>query len=753
MHDRILIIDDNPAIHADFKKILDGEQGTSVDEAATMFLGSAAPVQRQSQRKFELGFALQGMAGVEMVREALNRNAPYALAFVDMRMPPGCDGLATIEALWEVSPDLQVVICSAYSDHSWSDIQDRLGVTDQLLILKKPFDSSEVSQIAVAMAEKWRLTREMRKSELERAKRLQDAEETVVKNSRHLEMATSLAGLGYCSFDFSNERFSASGRTFEILGVAPNTIQTPAEFFKTLHEFERPRVQKLLDAAVQGNAEMECKTIVVRPDSEERHIQVRVTSEPVRSRSASSLFCVIQDVTESERALSAVRYASTHDSLTSLPNRVEFNSQLASALKHRKRTDAATGLVLLDADRFKSVNDTYGHPTGDAFLKEVAARLQKTIREVDTVARLGGDEFAIVQVGPKEPKDTISMLNRIFEEFRKPFELDGQTIFASLSAGIALAPENGDDAESLMKAADLALYRAKQDGRGTYRFFDREMDKSMQARRIIEKELLPALEHDQYRVFYQPIVESETERIVGMEALIRWMHPERGQVPPCDFVEIAEDTGLIVQIGHWVLHQACKDAATWPDHVSVSVNVSAVQFKKGDLFGSVSQALEKSGLRPERLELEITETVLLNATQETINRLHSLRDLGVRIAMDDFGIGHSSLSYLQSFPFDKLKLDRSFLLESDRKLESKAIIKAVAGLGSALEMYTCAEGVETREHFERVRDAGYSHVQGYLFGKPASNADMASKHFASSSVVNPITTTALPNAGNQTPLN
>jgi diguanylate cyclase (GGDEF)-like protein len=650
-----------------------------------------------------------------MVIDSLDAASPYAVAFVDMRMPPGIDGLETIERLWKVDPDLQIVISSAYSDHSWNEIRKRLGETDQLLILKKPFDPAEVSQLAVALTEKWRLTQQTREVTKQNVEQLISAENTISQRSRHLELATSLVGLGYCHLDLASGEFRISNRVAEIFKTDAESLKSLSDFLEVIEASDRERVSELFKLAIEFGEGFEIKSPFCMPQGQAGFVQVRFICEYDHNGEKASLFGVLQDVTDNENAIQAVKHASLHDSLTDLPNRAKLMIDLD---EFPWGSDSVASLILVDVDHFKTVNDTYGHPVGDEFLREVGIRLLQAAGPDDTVARLGGDEFAVFQKNLGTREIALQTVKQFQESMREPFIIEGRTVHGSVSCGIATVPEDADSVEELIKKTDLALYRAKNDGRGDYRIYDKTMDESIRLRRDIESELYHALDQNQLELYYQPIVATEPKQIASMEALIRWNHPARGIVSPMDFIPIAEETGAIVPIGRWVIHQACLDATTWPEHVSVSVNVSAVQLQKEDFLSTVLSSLQHTKLAPNRLELEITETVFLNETDQTMSTLHGLREHGIHIVMDDFGIGHSSLAYLRQFPFDKIKLDKSFLLESLENRESKAIISVVSALGKSLGIRTCAEGVETEQHFALARTEEYSHCQGYLFGKP-----------------------------------
>jgi diguanylate cyclase (GGDEF)-like protein len=426
-----------------------------------------------------------------------------------------------------------------------------------------------------------------------------------------------------------------------------------------------------------------------------------------------------EDVTERRRVEARITFMAHHDALTSLPNRRLFRTCVEEALQKMRRSGDGMALLCLDLDHFKTVNDTLGHPAGDILLEMVAQRLQGCIRDTDVVSRLGGDEFAILQSNADQNRAE-ALAQRIVEAIAEPYDLDGHRAIVSASIGIALTTDSTSSADHLFKNADLALYRAKAGGRSIFCFFEAEMDAELQDRRAIEMDLREALCRQEFEVVYQPQVNLLTDEVSGFEALLRWHHPSRGMVPPVQFIPIAEELGLIGAIGEWVLRQACIDATSWPEHISVSVNLSPVQFRGSDVLQGVKQALNDSGLAPSRLQLEITESALLNGSEKVVATLHQLRDLGLRTVLDDFGTGYSSLSYLRSFPFDKIKIDQSFVREMAHRPDCHAIVNSVANLARKLGMATTAEGIETPQHLDQVRSAGCTEGQGYYFGRPQS---------------------------------
>jgi diguanylate cyclase (GGDEF)-like protein len=451
----------------------------------------------------------------------------------------------------------------------------------------------------------------------------------------------------------------------------------------------------------------------------------RIISTAYRPTSDGGWLITCEDVTERQRAESQIAFMAHHDALTNLPNRSLFAERVEQAIGQAGR-GCGFAVFCLDLDNFKQVNDTLGHPMGDELLRAVADRLNACVREIDTVARLGGDEFAIIQVGIQHAEDTERLARRLVEHVGAAYELNGHHVVVGCSVGISLAPADGATGEKLLKNADMALYRAKVDGRGTWRFFEPAMDASLQRRRAIELDLREAMDKDEFVLFYQPFYDLRLDRISGFEALLRWRHPQRGLVPPDQFIPIAEEIGLITAVGEWVLNRACEQAAMWPDDIKLAVNVSAAQFRHPGLIEVIANALAASRLSPQRLELEITESVLLTNSAETTATLHKLKANGLRIALDDFGTGYSSLSYLRSFPFDKLKIDQSFVRDANATNGSKLIIRAIISLGKSLGMKTIAEGVETIEQLNQMKAEGCDEAQGFLISHPMPATEIAS---------------------------
>jgi diguanylate cyclase (GGDEF)-like protein len=539
-----------------------------------------------------------------------------------------------------------------------------------------------------------------------------------------LQVAITNMPIGLCMFDSAKRLIVCNDSYAEMYGLPPDLVK-PGTLLDEMYSeqtgsgvFPSPHSAELKTEAVACNTKSErVLNIIELQDG-------RTISTILQPMAAGGWVSVHEDISERRRAEEQIRHMARHDSLTDLPNRVLFKQQMGEALKRVARRECVA-VLCLDLDRFKSVNDTLGHSIGDLLLRQVGRRLCECVRKTDSVARFGGDEFAMIQAGVEQPQGATAMARRVIEAVSAPYEIENHQIIIGVSVGIAIAPNDGIDADALLKNADMALYRAKSDGRGTFRYFEPNMDAWIQERRLLELDLRKAVAQNEFQLFYQPIINVDRNEVTGFEALLRWQHPKRGIVSPAEFVPLAEEIGLIDPIGRWVLRQACHDAAAWPSHTRVAVNLSAAQFRNARLLlEAVMSALGSSELSASRLELEITETVLLVETEAALATLHKLRALGVRIAMDDFGTGYSSLSYLRSFPFDRIKIDRSFIEHVSEEASSVAIIRAVTSLGNSLGMAITAEGVETSEQLDRVCAEGCSEIQGFLFSPPRPVCDI-----------------------------
>jgi diguanylate cyclase (GGDEF)-like protein len=552
-------------------------------------------------------------------------------------------------------------------------------------------------------------------------------EETLIAKSAELERANmrfdaalNNMSQGLCMFDAEQRVVVANRRFREIYGLT--------------EEQTRPgtRLRQLIEHRIEaGNyfgpdPDEYLRSNPQRPSDLHTLRDGRIISLLRHQMPDGGWLTTYEDVTERRRHEAEVAYMAHHDLLTGLANRTLFMEKMGEAGARLRRRGEAFTVFMLDLDRFKDVNDSLGHPAGDALLQEMARRLRSSLRESDVLARLGGDEFAILQSGEGTQRiEAVALAARIIEIVARPFELDGRKVSIGTSVGIALAPEDGFEPDELLKKADLALYRTKSLGRNGFNFFDAAMTAEADARHQLENEMREGLSHNEFELHYQPVIDVATRKPCGAEALVRWRHPRRGLILPDRFIALAEDTGLIVQLGAWILQQACADATAWPEHIKVAVNLSSVQFRKGDLFDVILCALVESGLPPERLELEITESVLLENEANYRVLLHQLKNIGISIVLDDFGTGYSSLGYLTTFPVDKIKIDKSFTQGLSQRPECAAVVASVLTLARGLDIATTAEGVETEEQFDLLRVAGVNQAQGFLFARPVPACELS----------------------------
>jgi len=561
---------------------------------------------------------------------------------------------------------------------------------------------------------------------------LVEREATLAQKSRELETANihidgALNNIpqGVCMFDREARIVVVNERYIQMYGLSREVVK-PGCSLRTLI-YHRKDV-----GLFKGDPDQYCKDII------DTISQGKTSSLLIETTDGRSIYIVQQpmanggwvvthdDVTERRRAEEQMAFMARHDALTGLANRVLLLEKMEEALARLRRRGEVFTVFMFDLDLFKAVNDSLGHPVGDALLKAVAHRLRAGTRETDMVARLGGDEFALLQsVEGNQREGAIILANRLLEEISAPYEIDGHQIVIGTSIGIVLAPSDGTEADQLLKNADLALYRAKSEGRHGYRLFDPAMDAEARARRALQVDLRNAIARDEFELYYQTVFEARTGNVCGAEALVRWCHPQHGVIEPNQFIHLAEEVGLIAPLGEWILRKACTEAARWPSGIKLAVNLSPAQFRKCNLVDIVADALVTSGLPPDRLEVEITESLLLQKNAGNLSMLHELKSLGISIVLDDFGTGYSSFSYLRMFPFDKIKIDRSFVSELSVRADCAAIVCAVVGLGRGLNIVTTAEGVETAEQLALLRAAGVDQVQGFLFSRPCPATELA----------------------------
>lgn len=676
----------------------------------------------------ELGILLSAM---EVMRQNIKASMERLVALqqsAQMRLADALEG--SYEGIVVVDRDARIVLANAqasclldkvHAPLSAGDPADRLVAVLARTTYDQGFDYSSTWEVQLPAGRWLRVsksdTREGGNIFVYSDISLFKEQQAELKNTNFwLDAALGNLSQGLCLFDSHDQLKVYNKRLCELLAYPADRI--------------RPGI-KAGDLASLGAVPLDQTVESVRLETERRIVareafdglvgvtQGRMLAISYRPLEGNCWMATYEDVTERLQAADKIAYMARHDALTELPNRAFFAERIESALTRVDRGEAFA-LLCLDLDHFKEVNDTLGHPIGDQLLRTVAHRLLASVRDTDMVARLGGDEFAIFQSQVSSAEDVSTLAQRIIAALNAPCEIDGNPVPIGVSIGISMAPADDRGYDKLLKNADMALYRAKADGRNDFRFFERAMDERQQARRLIELDLREALARDQFEIDYQPVCDVAEDRIIGFEALVRWRHPLRGLVPPTEFIPIAEEMGLIAQIGSWVLRRACADAMCWPHDISVAINVSAAQLRYGALHDAVVAALEDSALAPGRLVLEITESVLIANPQNALLVLERFKAMGIRIAMDDFGTGYSSLSYLRSFPFDHVKIDKSFIYEITTRPEAAAIVRAVIALCTSLGMRTIAEGIETPGQLAFLKAEGCHEAQGYLFSRPMS---------------------------------
>lgn len=547
------------------------------------------------------------------------------------------------------------------------------------------------------------------------------------RNQERLSQAQQIAKLGYWELDLKSGQVHCSDELFWVLGMEPGSqVTTLADYLKMVHPHDQPLVREAIDTALQSHQPYELEHRIYRPDGTALtvHQQGRIVLDS--EARAETLLGTIQDITERKAAEELIEYQALYDALTDLPNRRLFNDHLSHAISLAGQQQKLLAVLFIGLDRFKVVNDTMGHAAGDVLLREMANRLKGKVGESVTIARFGADVFAVLLEGLEQSAEVDSYVSMLMAQLAVPVSLQGQELFITSSCGIALYPHDGEDAEALLKAADTAMFRAKEAGGQQYQYFTADMNALAQRRLQIETDLRKALEREEFQLFYQPQVDAGTRRIVGMEALIRWFHPEQGMISPLDFIPVAEDSGLIVPIGEWVLRTACRQTRQWNElyglKLRVGVNLSGRQFSQPDLVKVVQGEICASGLPHECLDLEVTESTAMEDIDGCIATLHKFKEMGIYSSMDDFGTGYSSLSYLQQMPLHTLKIDRAFVKDICGNGENGAIARAIIAMAHSLGMEVIAEGVETEEQLVFLRDHGCDLIQGFYISKPLDTA-------------------------------
>lgn len=725
---RIIVIDDNPAIHMDFIKILKTNPPSKLDDLSAGIFGEKN--EKEYLPNFEIDVASQGQEGVKRIQEALLQGKRYSLAFVDIRMPPGWDGIETIKHIWELDKNIQIVICTAYSDYSWEETVAHLGKTDNLLILKKPFDNISIRQLACALTTKWQLAEDSR---LYTAKLQQQVEDRTLSLQESLSLVKSTfesSSDGILVVNTNGEIVDYNQKIISMLEIPQAVLEmkneeillehmkgklaSPNEFFDRMHELHVKLDEISVDTVKFNNGNIfECYS---QPHKLNNQIIGRILA--------------FRNITKRAELEQELLHQATHDSLTGLANRVKLLERLRLAIKISEQNQSQFAVLFLDFDRFKLVNDSLSHVIGDKLLQEAASRLQTVIRSEDTLARLGGDEFVIIYMNIEKAAHIENKARKLLALLQQPFDVGDRKVTLTASIGISLYPKDATGVDTLLRNSDTAMYRAKAQKGNNFQFYTQEMSAQSLAELDQEAELRQAIANNEFFLCYQPQIDLKNQALVAVEALIRWRHPQKGILLPMDFLALAEETGLIIPISEWVMRTACRQNKAWQDAgfpaIRVAVNIAAQQFKQINLVSTINNILQETELKPEYLELELTENVILS-NSETIQTITELKKLGVNVAVDDFGTGYSSLSYLHKLPLDRLKIDGSFIQHIQSPTDDEVIIRAVIAMAKNLNLEILAEGVETKEQLNFLKRYNCGDVQGFYLSKPLSVEEL--EHF------------------------
>ncbi|MCW8407826.1 EAL domain-containing protein [Legionella sp. PATHC035] len=729
---QIMIIDDNPSIHQDFIKVLSASNTRSElnhldkqlfdDEAS-----SANPYDPEIEGflpKFIFTSACQGQEAINKIQEDLKEGIHYALAFVDIRMPPGWDGIETIKHMWKIDPDIQVVICTAYSDYSWEETVKKLGMGDNYLILKKPFDVVAVRQLACALTRKWILANDSKHYRKILEQTVEERTESLQQSLSLLRSTFESSADGILVIDFNNKVIDCNSKFASMWNIPQSMLETnngniilyymlnqlihPRKYLANIKHLRKNIDEITRDIVTFKNGKiLECYTL---PHRLNEHTIGRVWS--------------FRDITEQAKLEKQLKHRALHDPLTQLPNRALLIDKIQAGIDYAKKHGQQFALLYFDLDRFKLVNDSLSHEVGDQLLRLVAQRWSSLIGKEDIIARIGGDEFVMTRHIAKN-EDIRIVADKILDSMREPFKIENRDLVITTAIGISIYPQDGEMPADLLKNSDLAMYQAKERGGNQYSFYSSELHEYIDKCFKLESDLRQAIKNKEFFLLYQPQFSLENkENILAVEALIRWKHPEKGLLLPLDFIPFAEETGLIIPIGEWIISEVCQQIKSWHKkglpYIQVAVNITTRQLQHPNFIYAVEKILKEHLLDPRYLEFEISENVIITH-RDIVQTLNQLKQFGIQIALDDFGTGNSSINYLKQLHIDSLKIDKSFIQNISSSRSDEVIIEAIISMARSFNFKVIAEGVESKRQLDFLKKQHCDEVQGFFFSKPLTS--------------------------------
>ncbi|KTD04279.1 EAL domain-containing protein [Fluoribacter gormanii] len=730
----IMIIDDNPSIHQDFIKVLTASNTKSelnhldkqLFDDDSFLNDSSDPDIECFLPKFIFTTACQGQEAIIKIKENLKKGIHYALAFVDIRMPPGWDGIETIKHMWEVDPDIQVVICTAYSDYSWEDTVKELGIGDNYLILKKPFDVVAVRQLACALTRKWILANDAKHHEKILQQTVKERTESLQQSLSLLRSTFESSADGILVIDLNNKLIDCNSKFISMWNIPQSMLETDDGsifLYYMLNQLIKPREYLADVVRLRKNMDEIGRNIVTFKSG--KILECYTLPHRLNEKTIGRVWS-FRDITEQANLEKQLKYQALHDPLTQLPNRALLIDRIQASIDYAQKNEQKFAILYFDLDRFKLINDSLSHEVGDQLLRMVGQRWSSLIRKEDTLARLGGDEFVMICHVAKN-EDISAIGNKILDSMKKPFKIANRDITITPAVGICIYPKDGKTPSDLLKSADLAMYQAKERGGNQYYFYATQLHEYSDQCFKFESDLRNALKNKEFFLLYQPQFNLDKENLLSVEALIRWNHPEKGLLLPLDFIPIAEETGIIIPMGEWIISEACQQIKAWHQkglpYIRVAINITTRQLQQPNFIYFVEKTLKEYLLDPQYVEFEISENVIITH-RDIVKTLNQLKQLGIKIALDDFGTGNSSINYLKQLHIDCLKIDQSFIQNISASRSDEVIIEAIISMARSFNFKVIAEGVESQKQLDFLKQQHCDEVQGFFFSKPLTSAEI-----------------------------